>query len=390
MDHAATTPIGPEVAKAMEPWLGKEFGNPSSLFYTEGLDATDAVEKSRRKVEELLGAEKDEIIFTSGGTEANNLAVIGFAMKNKGNHIITTKIEHPAVIEACKYLEENGFDVTYLGVGKDGILDLEELKKAIKKKTILISVEHANVETGVIQPISEIGKIARENKIAFHCDACQSCGYVPVNVKDMNVDLLSITAHKFYGPKGVGALYVKKGTQLEPLFHGGGQEFGLRSGMENVAGIVGLAKALEVSVGKIGSERDRLEKLRDKLIEGVLKIENSWLSGHPTQRLPGSVNIGFRYIEGEAIVMSLDMVGVASSTGSACSSKTLSASPVLMALGQTEEETHGSLRLSLGRENTEGDVEYVLKELPKIVEELRRMSPLREGVEFEPTEGHEH
>lgn len=378
MDHSATSPVDPEVFEAMKPYFVDSFGNASTL-YSLGREGKQAMEAARIEVAFLINAEPKEIIFTSGGTESDNLAIKGTAykLKNKGNHIITTNIEHPAVDETCKYLEKNGFKVTYLPVAEDGIIKIDDLKAAITDETILITVMHANNEIGTIQPIEEIGKIASEKKIYFHTDAVQTVGKIPVDVKKMNVDMLSLSSHKLYGPKGIGALYIKKGVRIEPLLHGGGHERGLRPGTENVAGIVGLGKAC--SIAKVSQETDaqKLTNLRNKLIDGVLNsIEDSYLNGDRTKRLPNNANFRFTGIEGESLILHLDAKGIAASTGSACSSTKLEPSHVLTAIGLKEVEAHGSLRISLGHENTEEDIEYAIKAIKEVVEQLRQMSPL--------------
>ncbi|ADZ09457.1 Cysteine desulfurase [Methanobacterium lacus] len=382
MDHSATSPVDPEVFEAMKPYFVDSFGNASTL-YSLGREGKQAMEAARIEVASLINAEPKEIIFTSGGTESDNLAIKGTAykLKNKGNHIITTNIEHPAVDETCKYLEKNGFKVTYLPVGEDGIIKVDDLKAAITNETILITVMHANNEIGTIQPIEEIGKIASEKKIYFHTDAVQTVGKIPVDVKKMNVDMLSLSSHKLYGPKGVGALYIKKGVRIEPLLHGGGHERGLRPGTENVAGIVGLGKAC--SIAKVSQETDaqKLTNLRNKLVDGILNsIEDSYLNGDRTKRLPNNANFRFTGIEGESLILRLDTKGIAASTGSACSSTKLEASHVLTAIGLKEVEAHGSLRISLGHENTEEDIEYAIKAIKEVVEQLRQMSPLWCGI----------
>ncbi len=376
MDHSATTPVDPEVTQAMLPYFSEKFGNPSSL-YTIGREARRAVEGSRQKVADLIGAKKEEIIFTGSGTESDNLAIKGIAYKNrkKGNHIITSSIEHHAVLHTCKYLETQGFRVTYLPVIKDGLVNPADVEKAITPQTILISVMHANNEIGTIQPIEEIGKIAKEKNIPFHTDAVQTAGKIPLNVDALGVNLLSMTAHKLYGPKGAGALYIRKGTFVEPLLHGGGHERNIRSSTENVPGIVGFGKAAELAKERLPQEA-KIADLRDSLIKGVLEIKDSYLNGHPTKRLPGNANFRFSYIEGESMILNLDMKGVAASTGSACSSTSLEPSHVLLAIGLKPEEAHGSLRLTLGLGNTQQDVDYVLSVLPEIVNKLRMISPL--------------
>lgn len=380
MDHAATTPVRNEVLKAMQPYLSKKFGNPSSLHFS-GQEAKHALEESRAKVAGIINTKPSEIIFTSGGTEANNLALIGtaFANRSKGKHLITTKIEHHAILDVCKWLEKQGFDITYLPVDKQGMIDTTKVEDAIRSETILVSIMHANNEIGTIQDIAEIGKICREKGVYFHTDAVQAVGKIPIDVNKMNIDMLSMSSHKLYGPKGVGALFVKSGVKIESVIHGGGQEFGLRSGTENIPGIVGFAKAAELAKKEMRQESKRLITLRDRLIKGLLKIENSWLNGHPTKRLPNNVHLCFKFIEGEALVLSLSDLGIAASTGSACSSKSLEPSHVLLALGLKHEEAHGSLRLTLGRYNSKEDVDYVVKGLPGIVNKLRKISPFKKN-----------
>ncbi len=378
MDHSATSPVDIEVFNAMKPYFVESYGNASTL-YSLGREARRAMESSREKVASIIGANTDEIIFTSGGTESDNIAIKGIAyrFRRRGNHIITSNIEHPAVDETCKYLEKNGFEVTYLPVGKDGIVNSSDLEDAITDKTILITVMHANNEIGTIQPISEIGEIARTNKIYFHTDAVQSVGKIPVNVEELNVDMLSLSAHKLFGPKGVGALYIKKGVRVEPIIHGGGHEKGIRPGTENVAGIVGLGKACEIAENNLEKEAQYLTSMRDELIKRVLsEIDESYLNGHPTKRLPNNINFRFTGIEGESLVLHLDSKNIASSTGSACSSKKLEASHVLMALGLKEVQAHGSLRLTLGKENKVEDIDYVVESIKNAVDTLRKMSPL--------------
>jgi len=337
------------------------------------------VEEARTKVAELIGARSEEIILTSGGTEADNYALKGVAYANerKGNHIITTSIEHHAVMEVCKFLEKRGFKINYLPVDKYGLVDPDDVKRAITDKTILISVMHANNQVGTIEPVEEIGKIAREAGVCFHTDAVQTLGHIPVNVDKLKVDLLAISAHKFYGPKGVGALYARKGTRLVSFMHGGEQEKRRRAGTENVPAIMGLGKAVELAGQEMGEEAERLAYLRDKLIKGLgEKIDHIRLNGHPTRRLPNNVNVSVDFVEGESMLLNLDLEGICASTGSACSSAILEPSHVLLALGLPPEQAHGSLRFTLGRENTEADVEQVLEVLPGIVARLRAMSPL--------------
>ncbi|KRQ86881.1 Cysteine desulfurase [Caloramator mitchellensis] len=380
MDHAATTYVKPEVLEAMLPYFTENFGNPSSI-YTFARKSKRAIEDARDKVAKALNANTDEIFFTGGGSEADNWAIKGVALANreKGNHIITTKIEHHAVLHTCEYLEKRGFEVTYLDVDENGVVDLEQLKNAITDKTILISIMFANNEIGTIQPIAEIGKIARERGVLFHTDAVQAVGHIKIDVKEMNIDLLSLAAHKFYGPKGVGALYIRKGVKIDNLIHGGGQERRRRAGTENLPGIVGLGKAIELATQDIEGHNAKLITLRDRLLNGIMdKIPHTKLNGHPVHRLPGNINVSFRFIEGESLLLLLDQFGIAASTGSACSSGSLDPSHVLLAIGLPHEIAHGSLRLSLGDKNTEEDVDYVLSVLPNIVQRLRDMSPLYE------------
>jgi cysteine desulfurase len=379
MDHGAGMPLDSKVFEAMKPYFRENYGNPSSS-HSSGNVARNAMESAREKVARLVAAEKpQEVIFTSGGTESNNLAIKGAAYRNrkKGNHIITTAIEHISIINICKFLQKQGFEVTYVPVDKQGVVDIEKLEEAINDKTILISVMYANGEIGTIQPIREIGKLAQENKVIFHVDAVAAAGQVPINVKEENIDLLSLSSNDLYGPKGVGALYIKAGTKVQPIIQGGGQERGLRSGTENIPGIVGMGKAAEIAKKEMETEGKRLTALRDKLIKGVLdKIDYSFLNGHPTKRLPGNANLRFSYIEGESLILGLDMYGVQVSSGSACTSKTLEPSHVLLAIGLAHEEAHGSLVFTLGKQNSEEDVDYVLEVLPDVVKRLRALSPL--------------
>jgi len=383
LDYAATTPTHPEVVEAMLAYLSDVFGNPSSI-HSFGQEAKAVVEESRDKIAALVGARSEEIVFTSGGTEADNFAIKGIAYANegKGNHIITTTIEHPAVMETCKFLQKRGFEVTYLPVDSYGLVDPQDVKKAISDKTILISVMHANNEVGTIEPIAEIGKIAREKGIYFHTDAVQAVGHIPVKVDELGIDLLAMSAHKLYGPTGVGALYIRKGAKLIPFMHGGEQERRRRAGTENVPAIVGFGKAAEIAQGEIETEAKRLIYLRDKLIKGLVEqIEHIRLNGHPTQRLPNNVNVSIEFVEGESMLLNLDLEGIAASTGSACSSSSLEPSYVLLAMGLSHELAHGSLRFSLGRETTEEDIARVLEVLPRIITKLRAMSPmLKSGI----------
>ncbi|MCC7558941.1 MAG: cysteine desulfurase NifS [Methanobacterium sp.] len=378
MDHSATSPVDPEVLEAMLPYFKESFGNASTL-YSLGREARTAMEKARKQVASLIGARAEEVYFTSGGTESDNLAIKGTIsrLKGKGNHIITSAIEHPAVEETCKYLEKIGYTVTYLPVGEDGIVKMEDLKESTREDTILITIMHANNEIGTIQPIKEIGALAREKGILFHTDAVQSVGKIPVNVEDMNVDLLSISAHKLHGPKGVGALYIRKGVRIDPLFHGGGHERGVRPGTENIPGIVGLGKACQLAEENLYENMEYVASLRDQLIKGVLgSIEQSFLNGHPTKRLPNNANFRFSSIEGESLILQLDSKGINASTGSACSSNKLEPSHVLMAIGLEEVDAHGSLRISLGKENTPKDIDSSIVVIKEVVERLRSMSPL--------------
>jgi len=380
LDYAATTPTDPEVMKAMQPYFFENFGNPSSIHHY-GQVAKKAVEDSREALADSLGAKTDEIIFTSGGTESNNHAIFGVAeaLKNKGNHIITTAIEHHAVIEPCKFLEKRGFKVTYVKVDKYGMVSPADIKKAINSKTILISVMHANNEIGTIQPVAEIGDIARSKEIYFHVDAVQTVGHIPVKVDELNVNLLSLSAHKFYGPKGIGALYIRKGTRIENYLHGGDQEKGRRASTHNTPGIVGLGKAIELCNDKMAKEAEYQTGLRDKLIKGISsKISDVQLNGHPEKRLPNNVNFSIKYIEGESMLLNLDILGIAVSTGSACTSTSLEASHVLLATGLEPDIAHSSLRITVGRWTTEDDIDFFLETLPKIVSKLRAMSPLYE------------
>lgn len=378
LDNSATTPLNEEVLKEMEPYFCEYFGNPSTL-YSLGQKSKEALEKARKRVANAINAKPEEIIFTSGGSESDNLAIKGIAFKNqeKGKHIITSEIEHPAVKETLVFLESIGFEVTYLPVYGDGIIKIEDLKKAIRDDTILITVMHANNEIGTIQPIAEIGKVAKEKGIIFHTDAVQTFGKIPVDVEELGVDLLSLSSHKIYGPKGVGALYIRKNTRLVPQIHGGGQERGLRSGTENIPGIVGFGKAAEMAGENQKKDYDYLIQIRDGIIDKVLEeIPASYLNGDKEKRLPNIINFRFSAIEGESLILLLDAKGINSSTGSACSSKNLKASPILKALGLEDVDVHGSLRLSLGLENSIEDVDVVVEAIRESVETLRKMSPL--------------
>lgn len=378
MDNSATTPVKKEVLDEMLPYFSEKYGNPSSI-YSLGSISKVAVETARDQVAKALGATKKEIFFTGGGSESDNWAIKGIAFRHrdKGNHIITSKVEHHAVLHTCEYLEKNGFDVTYLNVDKDGLIDLDELKNAITDKTILISIMFANNEIGTIQPIKEIGAIAKEKGVYFHTDAVQAIGNIRIDVKELNIDLLSLSAHKFYGPKGVGVLYIKQGIKIDPLVSGGGQERSKRAGTENVPGIVGLGKAIELAYEHFDENNEKLLVLRERLINKIeTSIKNVKLNGHRTKRLPGNVNFCFEFIEGESLLLSLDMEGIAGSSGSACTSGTLDPSHVLLSIGLPHEIAHGSLRLSLGTFNTEEEADYVVEKLVEIVDRLRKMSPL--------------
>jgi len=378
LDYAATTPTHPEVLKVMLPYFTDAFGNPSSI-HSFGQEAKEAIEKARNQVAALIGAKSEEIVFTGSGTEADNFALKGVALANqgKGNHIITSSIEHHAVLETCKFLEKQGFSVTYLPVDGYGMVDPGGVKKAITVKTILISVMHANNEVGTVEPIAEIGNIAREAEIYLHTDAVQTAGHIPVDVNKLNVDLLSISAHKLYGPKGIGALYIRKGTKVSSFMHGGDQERGKRASTENVPAIVGFGKAAEIAQREMLEEAQKLTVLRDQLIEGILKsIEHTQLNGHPVMRLPNNVNVSVDYVEGESMLLNLDLAGICASTGSACSSSALEPSHVLVAMGLPHLQAHGSLRFTSGKWTTEEEINQVLNVLPGIVSKLRAMSPL--------------
>ncbi len=377
-DNAATTRVKDEVIEEMNKYYGELYGNPSSI-YNFGQLSKKAVESSREKVARLINSKPDEIYFTGGGSEADNWAIKGILSANekKGNHIITSKIEHHAVLHTCEYLEKKGAEVTYLDVDENGLIDLKQLENSIKDNTVLISIMFANNEIGTIQPVKEIGKIAKKHEIYFHTDAVQAVGNEKIDVKDMNIDLLSLSAHKIHGPKGVGALYIKKGTRIHNLIHGGAQEKKLRAGTENVPGIVGLAKAADIAYNNFDKKREKLTKLRDRMIEKIEKeIPESKLNGHREKRLPGNVNFAFKYIEGESLLLYLDMEGISASSGSACTSGSLDPSHVLMSIGLPHEIAHGSLRLSLSDFNTEEDVDYTVEKLITVVKRLRQMSPL--------------
>lgn len=380
MDNAATTPLLPQALDAMLPFLTENYGNPSGVYAT-GREARKAVEDARRTVALALNASPNEIYFTSCGTESDNWALLGSAMANrhKGNHIITTAIEHHAVLHSCEFLEKNGFCVTYVPVDALGRVSPEAVEQAMTPETILISVMAANNEIGTLQPIAQIGAIARRHKVLFHTDAVQAIGSIPVDVKAWQVDLLSLSAHKFHGPKGVGALYIRNGVRIDPFLRGGAQERGRRAGTENVACIAGLAKALEYAVENLEQKTEKTTFLRDRLIEGLLSIPHVKLNGHPTERLPGNVNVSIRYIEGEAILLRLDMSGVAASSGSACTSGSLDPSHVLLALGLSHEVAHGSVRFSLSAQTTQAEVDEVIRLMPGLIQTLRDMSPLSQA-----------
>ncbi len=379
LDHSATTPVDPEVAELMLKYFLEYYGNPSSVHFF-GRQVKKALEEARMQVAALIGADFSEIIFTSGGTEADNLAIQGTvkARANKGKHLITTAIEHHAVLDTFKYLAKSGYELTILPVDEEGLVSIDQVNNAVRPDTILISVMHANNEVGSVQPIAEIGKIARKNGIIFHVDAVQSLGKLPINVVKMNIDLLTISGHKIYGPKGVGALYVRKGIKISPLIFGGSQERKVRSGTENAPGIIGFGKACELAGQRMEEENPELIRLRDKLINGILNTIDSVKFNGPMgdKRLPNNVNVSINFVEGESLLLSLDMIGIAASSGSACTSGSLDPSHVLLAMGLSHEVAHGSLRFSLGRQNTEDDIDFVLQELPKIVDRLRSMSPL--------------
>lgn len=378
LDNNATTPVRPEVGEAMAGLLRGCYGNPSTL-YCIGHEAHVEMELARDTMAGILGADREEIIFTSGGTESDNMAIFGVAkaLKKKGNHIITSKVEHHAVLNSCKALEREGWNVTYLPTDEYGMVDPTDVEKAITPQTVLISIMHANNEVGTIEPISEIGRIAKAHKITFHTDAVQSFGKLPINVNEMGIDLLSASAHKIYGTKGVGLLYIRKGTKILPIMFGGHQERSLRPGTENVPGIVGFGKAAELMAAEREKEEARLARMRDRLWEGIQRsIPHIRLHGHPTMRLSGTLNVGFDFVEGESIILGLDEYGICAASGSACTSDTLEPSHVLSALGIPPERSHGAIRFSLGRENTEEDIDKLLEVLPGVVENLRSFSPI--------------
>ena len=382
LDHAATTPVRPEVFEAMVPYLQGKFGNPSSIHFF-GREVRKDLDEARERVAESLNADPREIFFTAGGTEADNMAIFGSVARvgKKGGQIITSAVEHHAILDTCKSLEKQGYRVTILPVDEWGMVLPRDLAEALTDDTILVSIMHANNEVGTIQPIKELIDAAHERKVRFHTDAVQSVGNIPVDVQDLGTDLLSISGHKIYGPKGVGVLYLRKGTELGNIAYGGAQERNLRPGTENVAGIIGLAKALELAVAEQAETKKRLTALRNKLIDGLTKLPDVILNGHREQRLPGNVNVSILRVEGESLLLSLDMAGVAGSSGSACTSGSLDPSHVLMAMGLDHQTAHGSLRLTLGKSTTEADIDYVLSVIPGIIERLREMSPVRKPGE---------
>lgn len=378
LDHAATTPMHPAVFEVMRPYMLEQYGNASSL-HAQGRRAKETVEHARQEIAHMLGARSDEIIFTSGGSESNNHAIKGvaLALKDRGDHIITSRIEHHAVLEPCHFLEGQGFHVTYLPVDKHGLVDPDDLRKAITAKTIMVSVMYANNEIGTIEPIEEIGRICQDREVYLHTDAVQAFGSLPMDAATLGVRLMSLSAHKFYGPKGVGILYIKQGTRIAPLIHGGAQEYGKRASTHNVAGIVGLCHAAKLAVQERDTRIRHYTRLRDRLIKHLMsKIPDVLLNGHPEKRLPNNCHIIVKYVEGESMLLKLDALGIAVSTGSACSSGSLEPSHVLLATGTSPEDAHGSLRLTVGRLTTDQDIDYVCEHLPRIVEELRRISPI--------------
>lgn len=397
LDHAATTPVDPAVVETMLPFFTEHFGNPSSV-YTEGRGVKKSIEAARLQIAKAINADPREIYFTGSGSEADNWAIKGIAMKNqaKGKHIITTTIEHHAVLHTCEYLEKQGFEVTYLPVDENGLISLDDLRNAIRTDTILVTIMFANNEIGTVEPIKEIGEIVKEKGIIFHTDAVQALGNIPVDVKDLNVDLLSISAHKIYGPKGIGALFIRKGVPIDNLIHGGAQERKKRAGTENAAEIVAFGKAAEMATEQLEENATHMKKLRDLLIKGVMdNIPQVRLNGHPEKRLPGNANFCFDYIEGESILLSLDIIGVAGSSGSACTSGSLDPSHVLLAIGLPAGVAHGSLRLTIGKHTTVEDINYVVDNLIQIIERLRKMSPINadcpiDDAVFDKAEHHHH
>ncbi|MDD2732241.1 MAG: cysteine desulfurase family protein [Candidatus Pacebacteria bacterium] len=376
LDYAATTPLDKRVLKAMTPFLTEKYGNTMSL-HSFGQEAKIALEKSREAIAGLIGAKSNEIIFTGSATESNNLALKGVAFRNKdrGRNIIISSIEHPCIIEAADWLKKQGFRITKLKVDKFGLVNPSDVLKAIEKDTILVSIIHASNEIGTIEPVKEIGEICRKKGVYFHSDASQSFGKIPINVEEMKIDLLTASSHKIYGPKGAACLFVKEGVIIEPLLHGGGQETGLRSSTVNAAAVVGFAKAVELSKKDMKKEYERISRLKDKVVKEVLKIEEAHLSGHPVKRLPNITSFWFSFIEGESLVIQLDLEKIAASTGSACSSVKLEPSPVLLAIGLKPHQAHGSLRISFGRYTKDSDIDYLIKVLPEVVKKLRKISP---------------
>jgi cysteine desulfurase len=379
-DHVATNPLREEILEAMLPYLKEEFGNPLSP-YELGTRARTAIEEAREKVASLIGAKPSAVIFTSSGAEANNFALRGIALarQNKGKHIIVSRVEHHSVLNSARFLEKSGFTVTFLPVDKHGMVEPDTLKKAITKETTLVSIIHASPEVGTIQPIKELSAIAKENDIIFHTDAVASAGNIPVDVNELGVDLLSLAAHQFYGPKGAAALYVRPGLRIVPLIYGGIQENGRRAGTENVPAIVGMGKAAQMAKAELPEKMKHVKKLRDKLIEGITKVENVYLTGHPTERLPGHASFCVEFIEGEAMLLMLAAKGIYAASGSACSSKALKASPVLLSMGIPASLAQGSIVFTLGSENSEEDIDYLLSEFPQIISRLREISPYAGG-----------
>ncbi len=377
VDYAATTPVDPRVLEAMEAYFTDLYGNASST-HTLGQEARRAIEESRGVVARLMGAEDEEVIFTGSATEANNFALKGhaFTLGREKTHVAVSTVEHDCVLNSAKWLESQGFKVTYLPVNRYGLIDMGRLEESLQEGVSLVSIIHGNNEIGTIHPLKEIGKFCRDQGVLFHTDAAQSFGKVPIDVGEMNVDLMTVNAHKLYGPKGVGALYIRKGVKLKPLLHGGGHEFGLRSSTENVPAIVGFAKAVALRGKEMEEEAVRLTRMRDTLVRGVSRVEEAYLNGHPTQRLPNNTNFRFSYIDGEALVAGLDLEGIAASSGSACSSWSHEPSHVLLAIGLSPVEARGSLRMTLGKYNTEEDIDYILEVLPRVVGRLRKISPL--------------
>jgi cysteine desulfurase len=378
LDHASTTPTDAEVVATMLPWFTEEYGNPATV-YSLGLTAAQAVQNARESIARHLGAESEEIYFTSGGTESDDWAILGTAeaQQKKGRHLITSAVEHHAVLESMEYLEKHGYEITRIPVNSGGVVDPQSVRQAIRPDTVLVSVMHANNEVGTIQPIAEIGKITREAGVLLHVDAVQTAGKQPLDVKELGVDMMSVSAHKFYGPKGVGLMYLRKRTRISPLFHGGGQEKGRRAGTHNVPGIIGMAKAFDLAAERMSDDATREAALRDRLWQGLSgSIESIYLNGDPLRRLPGNLNVRLDGIEGEAMILMLDMEGICVSSGSACTTGSLEPSHVLLAMGIPAEQAHGSLRITLGRSTTQDDIDHFIKVFPPIVKRLREMSPV--------------